>query len=226
MGTIVGPMRCACCPNMKCCDSIVIVSFVFPVCLAKTSVQLPFVGCPAAAGLLCTCPTPVSSSIAVLHCALALRFPCTQGTIHNHENLNPPEHAQAPQGALGRIKQQLSSLWGPSSTQQQQQGSPSLATSAFTTLKATAARWLAKKAEDPESREALLAFGSSSLLDFLVSTATEETTSPEQQHAEQAVVSAVAAQRFAVLHVFMLVRMQHVVLSASFNAYHHSVCAC
>lgn len=70
---------------------------------------------------------------------------------------------------------------------QQQQQQLSLPASALASIKATAARWLAKKAEDPESREALLAFGSSRLLDFLVTTATEE-PSLEQQHAEQAVV--------------------------------------
>jgi hypothetical protein len=88
------------------------------------------------------------------------------------------------------LKQQLASLWGPATAPKQQQGSSSqsLTGSALASLKATAARWLAKKAEDPESREALLAFGSSSLLDFLVSAATEG-TSPEQQHSEQAVVS-------------------------------------
>lgn len=93
------------------------------------------------------------------------------------------------QSPLGRLRQQLSSLWGsPADASKQQQGG-SLSSSALVSLKATAARWLAQKAEDPESREALLAFGSSRLLDFLVSTATEE-PSPEQRHAEQAVVSA------------------------------------
>jgi hypothetical protein len=72
-----------------------------------------------------------------------------------------------------------------SATQQQPQ---SLAASVAASIKVTAARWLAQKAEDPEAREALLAFGSSGLLDFLVHTATEEAPSTEQQHAEQAVV--------------------------------------
>lgn len=107
----------------------------------------------------------------------------------------PDKPTQAPQGTLGRLRQQLAaSLWGPSDPSQQQQQHPSLTASALTSLKATAARWLAKKAEDPESREALLAFGSSSLLDFLVGTATEEDSSPEQQHAEQAVVSGCAGR--------------------------------
>lgn len=95
---------------------------------------------------------------------------------------------QAPQGAFSTLKQRIASLWGGPSSEQQQHGSQSLTASALASLKATAARWLAKKAEDPESREALLAFGSGNLLDFLVSTATEEAASPEQQHAEQAVV--------------------------------------
>lgn len=154
--------------------------------------------CPRGAVLqqLVRC-APVKTTCARQQCiaayALAFTDPCIllggSAVLLLRLQPNGHVHAQAPQGALGRLRQQLASLWGSPSTPQQQQGSPSLATSALTSLKATAARWLAKKAEDSESREALLAFGSSSLLDFLVSTATEETTTPEQQHAEQAVVS-------------------------------------
>jgi hypothetical protein len=72
----------------------------------------------------------------------------------------------------------------------QADGSPAAAmAAALASFKASAAHWLAQKAEDPESREALLAFGSSRLLDFLLATATEEgDPSPQQQHAEQALV--------------------------------------
>ncbi|KAF6253586.1 hypothetical protein COO60DRAFT_406379 [Scenedesmus sp. NREL 46B-D3] len=111
------------------------------------------------------------------------------------------ESPQAPATALGFLQQQLSraasALWPSSSSssskqqQQQQSDSPSFASEALATARATSARWLAQWAEDPEAREALLAFGSRRLLDFLIDTATED-PSPEQAHAEQALCNFLA----------------------------------
>eukprot|EP00775_Hariotina_reticulata_P003428 gene3428-3700_t len=96
------------------------------------------------------------------------------------------------------FKEQLSdtaaSLWPASlfrrikgkSTAKEQE--PSFASSVASQVRATSARWLAQWAEDAEAREALLAFGSDYLLDFLVATATED-PSLEQAHAEQALVN-------------------------------------
>jgi hypothetical protein len=101
--------------------------------------------------------------------------------------------------ALGFLHQQLSraasALWPTASNtskqQQQQQDSPSFASEVLAKARATSARWLAQWAEDPEAREALLAFGSRRLLDFLIETATED-PSPEQAHAEQALCNFLA----------------------------------
>jgi hypothetical protein len=110
------------------------------------------------------------------------------------------EHPQQPTSALGFLQQQLSraatALWPSTSSstnqqQQQQSDSPSFASEALAKARATSARWLAQWAEDPEAREALLAFGSRRLLDFLIDTATED-PSPEQAHAEQALCNFLA----------------------------------
>ncbi|WIA08091.1 hypothetical protein OEZ85_007554 [Tetradesmus obliquus] len=112
------------------------------------------------------------------------------------------ENPQQPTSALGFLQQQLSraasALWPAASSskqqqqqQQQQPDSPSFASEALAKARATSARWLAQWAEDPEAREALLAFGSRRLLDFLIDTATED-PSPEQAHAEQALCNFLA----------------------------------
>lgn len=65
-----------------------------------------------------------------------------------------------------------------------------LAEDALTGARGTAARWLAQWAENPEAREALVAFGSSALLDFLTESATAQPAgSPQQLHGEQALVN-------------------------------------
>jgi hypothetical protein len=106
------------------------------------------------------------------------------------------DHAQEPTTTLAFLQQQLSraasALWpSTSSSTQQPSDSPSFASEAVAKARATSARWLAQWAEDPEAREALLAFGSRRLLDFLIDTATED-PSPEQAHAEQALCNFLA----------------------------------
>lgn len=99
------------------------------------------------------------------------------------------QQQQPPANTLAYLQQQLakaaSAVWPSRRTNRTDTEPSSLADSALNHIRATSARWLAQWAEDPEAREALLAFGSDTLLDFLITTATGD-PSPEQAHAEQA----------------------------------------
>jgi hypothetical protein len=101
---------------------------------------------------------------------------------------------QLPRTFKEQLTHTVASLW-PTSLFKRIKGSssvrreePSFASSVASQVRATSARWLAQWAEDAEAREALLAFGSDYLLDFLVTTATED-PSLQQAHAEQALIN-------------------------------------